>query len=116
MGGTGRWPGRSAKLAWLAKSRRSPPSSSCAGSRCPSIEGLGEYDPDQASKVYAADGRLITDFGLERRTVVPLREISPAVLGAFLATEDKRFYRHGGIDWIRFIGAVKNNILAAGPE
>ncbi|MCZ6754444.1 MAG: hypothetical protein O7E49_03940, partial [Gemmatimonadetes bacterium] len=43
----------------------------CAGSRCPSIEGLGGYDPDQASKVFAADGRLITDLGLERRTVVP---------------------------------------------
>lgn len=84
----------------------------CAGSRCPSIEGLGEYDPDQASKVYAADGRLITDFGLERRTVVPLAEISPAVLAAFLATEDKRFYKHNGIDYIRFLGALKNNVLA----
>ncbi len=87
-------------------------SRACAGSRCPSIEGLGEYDPDQASKVYAADGRLITDFGLERRTVLPLREISPAVVAAFLAIEDRRFYRHHGIDWIRFFGAVKSNILA----
>ncbi|MEE8476966.1 MAG: hypothetical protein V3S19_01270, partial [Gemmatimonadales bacterium] len=52
----------------------------CAGSRCPSIEGLGGYDPDQASKVFAADGRLITDLGLERRTVVPLSEMSPAVI------------------------------------
>jgi penicillin-binding protein 1A len=91
-------------------------SRACAGSRCPSIEGLGEYDPDQASKVYAADGRLITDFGLERRTVVPLREMSPAVLAAFLSTEDKRFYRHEGIDWIRFLGAVKANILAMRME
>lgn len=86
----------------------------CAGSRCPSVEGLGGYDPDQASKVYAADGRLITDLGLERRTVVPLDEMSPAVVAAFLATEDKRFYSHHGIDWIRFVGAVKNNILAGG--
>ncbi|TDJ54833.1 MAG: PBP1A family penicillin-binding protein [Gemmatimonadetes bacterium] len=84
----------------------------CAGSRCPSIEGLGGYDPDQASKVFAADGRLITDLGLERRTVVPLGEMSPAIIAAFLSTEDKRFYRHNGIDWIRFIGAIKNNILA----
>ena len=44
----------------------------CAGNSCPSIAGLGGYDPNQASKVYAADGRLITDLGLERRTVVPL--------------------------------------------
>ena len=57
----------------------------CAGNSCPSIEELGGYDPNQASKVYAADGRLITDYGLERRTVVPLKQMSPAVAAAFLA-------------------------------
>lgn len=49
----------------------------CRGNACPSLDALGDYDPAQASKVYAADGRLITDLGLERRTVVPLNEISP---------------------------------------
>ena len=74
---------------------------------CPSIASLESYDPDQASKVYAADGRLITDFGLQRRTVVPLKQMSPAVLAAFLSTEDRRFYQHGGIDWVRVFGSVK---------
>ena len=74
----------------------------CSGNRCPSIEGLDSYDPDQASKVFAADGRLITDLGMERRTVLGLQEMSPALVAAFLATEDKRFYSHHGIDWIRF--------------
>ena len=86
----------------------------CSGNRCPSIEGLDSYDPDQASKVFAADGRLITDLGMERRTVLGLQEMSPALVAAFLATEDKRFYRHHGIDWVRFWGAVKANILAGG--
>ncbi|MGE0442994.1 MAG: PBP1A family penicillin-binding protein [Gemmatimonadales bacterium] len=75
---------------------------------CPSIAGLESYDPDQASKVYAADGRLITDFGLQRRTVVGIKQMSPAVISAFLSTEDRRFYSHGGIDWIRFFGSVKS--------
>lgn len=97
-----------AALLWGAWAR------ACAGNRCPSIEGLDSYDPDQASKVYAADGRLITDLGMERRTVVPLAEMSPALVAAFLATEDKRFYEHHGIDWVRFLGAVKANILAGG--
>ena len=73
----------------------------CAGGACPSIAVLSNYDPDQASKVYAADGRLITDFGLQRRTVVALKEMSPAVTAAFLSVEDKRFYRHHGVDWLR---------------
>ena len=87
-------------------------SRACAGNTCPSIEELGGYDPDQASKVYAADGRLITDLGLERRTVIPLGEMSPYVKTAFLATEDKRFYSHHGIDWYRVFGAIRTNIFA----
>ena len=83
----------------------------CAGNTCPSIEGLDRYDPNQASKVYAADGRLITDLGLERRTVVPLGQISPAVTATFLVTEDKRFYEHEGIDWLRVAGAIRANVF-----
>src|SRR6185312_14109886 len=83
----------------------------CAGNTCPSIEGLDQYDPNQAAKVYAADGRLITDLGLERRTVVPLGEMSPYVKAAFIITEDKRFYEHNGIDWVRVLGAIKNNVF-----
>jgi penicillin-binding protein 1A len=83
----------------------------CAGNSCPSIAELGQYDPNQASKVYAADGRLITDLGQERRTVVPLGEMSPVVKAAFIATEDKRFYEHEGIDWYRVFGAIKNNLF-----
>ena len=59
----------------------------CLGNSCPSVDNLGTYDPDQAAKVFAADGRHITDLGLERRTVVPLSEMSPAVVaGARTAT------------------------------
>jgi penicillin-binding protein 1A len=83
----------------------------CAGNSCPSIAELGAYDPNQASKVYAADGRLITDLGQERRTVVPLAEMAPAVKAAFITTEDKRFYEHEGIDWYRVVGAIRSNLI-----
>ncbi|HEY7611364.1 MAG TPA: PBP1A family penicillin-binding protein [Gemmatimonadales bacterium] len=83
----------------------------CAGNSCPSIAELGAYDPNQASKVFAADGRLITDLGQERRTVVPLAEMSPVVKAAFVTTEDKRFYEHHGIDWYRVLGAIRSNLV-----
>jgi penicillin-binding protein 1A len=83
----------------------------CAAERCPSISRLvGSYNPQQTSKVYAADGRLITEFGIERRTVLPLSEIPLHVRQAFIATEDKRFYSHQGIDYLRFFGAVWANV------
>ncbi|MDP9145476.1 MAG: transglycosylase domain-containing protein, partial [Actinomycetota bacterium] len=83
----------------------------CLNNACPSVATAIGFDPDQASKVYAADGRLITDLGGERRTVVPLDQMSPAVIAAFLSVEDKRFYSHHGIDWIRVVGTVKNFVL-----
>src|SRR6185436_20961645 len=61
----------------------------CAAERCPSIARLlpGEQRgrmQQQTSKVYAADGRLITELGVERRTVVPLSEIPVVVRQAFI--------------------------------
>src|SRR6478736_1891763 len=97
--------GFSLSLLWGAWQR------ACLNNACPSVTTVGNYDPDQASKVYAADGRLITDLGGERRTVVPLDQLSPAVLAAFLSVEDKRFYSHDGIDWFRVVGTVKNFVL-----
>lgn len=87
-------------------------SRACAGAACPSISVLEEYRPEQGAKVYAADGRLITELGIERRTVLSVDEIAPEVRAAFLAVEDKRFYKHHGIDYWRIPGAVKANLLA----
>ena len=87
----------------------------CVGGACPSPAKLTQgYDPEQASKVFAADGRLVTDLGLERRTVISLNQMSPAVVAAFLTTEDKRFYQHHGVDWFRLLGAIKANVLHGG--
>src|SRR2546425_1133401 len=87
----------------------------CAAERCPSISRLiGGPGPQQTSKVYAADGRLMTELGLERRTVLTLNEIPLAVRQAFIATEDKRFYSHHGIDYWRIFGALKANIVTLG--
>src|ERR1041384_7559761 len=88
----------------------------CAGGACPSIAALTNYDPDQASKLSAAAGRLITDYGLQRRTAVPLKQMSPAVVTAFLAVEDRRFYQHHGVDWIRVFGAITGMLLGKGLQ
>src|SRR5213078_942279 len=78
----------------------------CRGSQCPSIEILAEYTPHQTSKLYAIDGRFIAELGLERRTLVKIDEIPKIVQDAFIATEDKRFYQHAGIDWHRAASVV----------
>lgn len=39
-----------------------------------------------------------------------LRELSPAMLEALLAAEDRRFYEHGGVDWRAVAAAVWQNL------
>ena len=84
----------------------------CRGGQCPPVDALNDYTPRQTSKLYAADGRFIAELGLERRTLVKIDEIPETVQQAFVITEDKRFYSHAGIDWLRVVGALFRDILA----
>ncbi len=86
----------------------------CRDGTCPSVDVLDQYIPQQTSKIYAADGRIIGELGLERRTLLTLDDVPPSVRDAFLFTEDKRFYQHGGIDYRRVVGAMLKNIRAGG--
>ncbi len=84
----------------------------CREGRCPSIASLEAYVPSQTSKVYAADGRFITELGLERRTLVSLSQIPKHVRDAVVMTEDVRFYSHNGIDYRRILGSALANVRA----
>ena len=84
----------------------------CRDGRCPSVQILDSYTPRQTSKLYAADDRFVAEIGLERRTLVKLSDIPKTVQNAFVITEDKRFYQHSGIDWIRVPSAALNNLRA----
>jgi penicillin-binding protein 1A len=86
----------------------------CAGDACPSVEMLEKYTPRQTSKVYAADGRLVGELGLERRTLIRVADLPKTVRDAFVMVEDKRFYEHHGIDYRRIVGAALRNIRAVG--
>lgn len=68
--------------------------------KMPSIEELENPTIAQASEVYASDGTLMGRYYLPsgNRSIVKYKEISPNVINALVATEDKRFYEHSGID------------------
>ncbi|GAB1440250.1 peptidoglycan glycosyltransferase/peptidoglycan DD-transpeptidase MrcA [Providencia sp.] len=57
-------------------------------------------------QVYSADNELIAQYGEKRRIPLPLSEIPPLMVKAFIATEDSRFYEHHGIDPIGIFRAV----------
>ena len=79
----------------------------------PDHEQLLNYEPPMVSRVYASDGRLISEFASEQRSFVPFESIPTIVSNSFLAAEDKNFYNHIGIDFKSIIRALKRNLRKA---
>ena len=72
-----------------------------AFARIPSFEELENPDSKLATQVIADDGTsILTTFHIENRTFASYDELAPSLVQAAVATEDKRFYRHSGIDMI----------------
>jgi penicillin-binding protein 1A len=78
----------------------------------PHINSLTEYHPPIITTVYSDDGRKIAEFFEERRIIKPLDEMPPALINAFIAAEDSRFYKHKGIDFYSIIRAFFKNLEA----
>ncbi len=57
-------------------------------------------------QVFSAEDELIAQYGEKRRIPLPLAEIPPLMIKAFIATEDSRFYEHHGVDPIGIFRAV----------
>ncbi|HEY8717395.1 transglycosylase domain-containing protein [Pengzhenrongella sp.] len=75
---------------------------------------LKEQPLSQKSTVLANDGKtVLATFYLENRIVVPLDKIAPIMQKAVVATEDKRFYSHGGIDPAGMARAAAKNALTS---
>lgn len=75
----------------------------------PNVAALESFQPMQGTKVYDDNDELITEFHVERRIFVPLAQIPRSLRDAVLATEDRRFYSHWGIDPIGIGRAVWQN-------
>jgi penicillin-binding protein 1A len=82
----------------------------------PDISAVTDYRPKIPLRVYSADKVLIGEFGAERRDFVQIAKVPALMKTAVLAIEDTRFYEHGGIDWIRALGAAKANITDFGSQ
>jgi membrane peptidoglycan carboxypeptidase len=65
----------------------------------------------EKSVMLAADGTPLAEFFSENRVVVPLAAVSVAMQNAVVATEDRRFYQHGGIDPAGMARALVQNQL-----
>ena len=82
----------------------------------PSLEVLTDYRPKVPLRVYSADGKLIGEFGEERRAVVSIQQVPKPMVDAILAAEDERYYQHKGVDYIGLARAAIANFTMIGPR
>jgi penicillin-binding protein 1A len=77
----------------------------------PSLEQLENPRPELATKVYSNDGEVLDQYYIKNRTTVTLSQLPPYMVNALIATEDKNFYNHWGVDLPRFARAMVKNIF-----
>jgi penicillin-binding protein 1A len=82
----------------------------CRKGACPNPTDVERLPLHETSRIFASDGSLLASVGYERRDIVPLDSIAPVVREAFLVAEDRRFYRHQGVDYLRVFGAVASDV------
>jgi len=86
----------------------------CGFDRCPSPSEIRAFHPSEGGNVYDRNNKLIGHLENIPRINVPISMVPPLVRDAFIATEDKRFYEHNGLDWHGVLRAIVRNFSAGG--
>jgi len=70
-------------------------------------------DQGQQLAAYELEPLLVTDLSDQHRSkrrLVTYDELPHNLINAVVAIEDRRFFTHGGVDYIRLLGAVRNDL------
>ncbi len=78
----------------------------------PSLEELENPKAELSTKVYSSDGEVLDKFFIKNRTYTGLNQLPPYLVNALIATEDKNFEDHWGVDLPRFLRAMVKNIVS----
>jgi penicillin-binding protein 1A len=82
--------------------------------RVPRVSQLATYRPDIITEIVARDGSTIARYAIERRILISRAAIPAVVRNAIVATEDKNFFDHGGVDLPRTLSALVANLQQGG--
>ncbi|MGD8471397.1 MAG: transglycosylase domain-containing protein, partial [Desulfobacteraceae bacterium] len=78
----------------------------------PQIRSLENFRPDAVTRIYSADKILLAELFIEKREPVPLETIPRLLRAALVATEDRKFYKHSGVDLKGIARAIIKDIKA----
>ncbi len=80
----------------------------------PQVDALEAYRPSSITELYDDHGRVIGSFALQRRVVASYDDFPAVLRDALVSIEDKDFYRHSGINFVRIVGAAYRDIESGG--
>lgn len=81
--------------------------------KLPSVDSLREVKLQTPLRVYSSDGKLIGEFGEQRRTPLTYNQIPPLYIKALLSAEDAEFFEHHGVSLKGMLRAA-SQILKSG--
>jgi penicillin-binding protein 2A len=74
-------------------------------------ENLDKLDMDEASHIYDINNNEVTVLYRENREIVNIKDIPEKLQQAFIATEDRRFDQHSGVDFVAVGRALVKDII-----
>jgi len=86
----------------------------CGFAGCPTRGQIRAFRPAEGGQILDRSGRFLGRISPVRRVNVSLGSVPLHVRQAFVATEDRRFYEHNGLDWRGFVRAAVRNVAAGG--
>ncbi len=78
----------------------------------PQVRSLETFTPSAVTRIYSADKALLAEVFIEKRDPVPLETIPAYLKTAVIATEDRKFYSHSGVDIKAVVRAIFKDIWA----
>jgi len=86
----------------------------CGFEGCPTRSEVRAFRPGEGGRIVDRNDQFLGRIAHVRRVNVPLDAIPLHVRQAFLATEDRRFYQHNGLDWRGLVRATASNVRHMG--
>jgi penicillin-binding protein 1A len=79
----------------------------------PQVSQIETYIPNETTKIYSEDGVVLAELHHEEdRDTIKIEKISPILIKAVIAVEDRHFYSHKGLDFMGISRALYRDILA----
>ncbi|MEG4209690.1 penicillin-binding protein 1A [Microcoleus sp. S13_B4] len=77
----------------------------------PDVNDLSAFNRDGTLTIKAADNTILLQSGPATRDKLKLKEIPEQLVKAFIAIEDRRFYKHRGVDYQGIVRSIVSNLI-----